>query len=258
MLSGLLAISYLRTPPERPEMRLPINSPSTTEAFSFALSPDGQRLAFVADEPARAGCGCYGLRRGEQSPWPARKEPPIRSGRQTASRSRSLPAGAERLDLGSGLPRQLAKVVAPRGGSWSADGVILYAPTVLGPLWQVSDSGGEPNTRTKLEPAGPGGHLFPQFLPGGRRFLFYVRGNPNDAGIHLGSLGSEKATRLTAAETAGAYLSPGRLLFVRDGALVARLFDTSAENSAATGNNSHPGWVGPAYARWSILDRGVQ
>ena len=38
---------------------------------------------------------------------------------------------------------------------------------------------------------------------------------------------SEKTTRLTAAETAGAYLAPGWLLFVLDGALVARRFDTS-------------------------------
>ena len=56
----------------------------------------------------------------------------------------------KRLDIGSGLPRPLAKVFAPRGGSWSADGVILFAPTVLGPLWQVSDSGGEPHTGDEI------------------------------------------------------------------------------------------------------------
>ena len=69
--------------------------------------------------------------------------------------------------------------------------------------------------------------MFPHFLPDGRRFLFYVRGNPNEQGIHLGSLGSQTTTRLTAADTAGAYLAPGWLLFVRDGTLVARGFDAS-------------------------------
>ena len=118
-------------------------------------------------------------------------------------------------------------MISPRGGSWSADSVILYAPTVLGPLWQVADSGqGAPIRVTRLELPDRGAHLFPQFLPDGHRFLFYVRGNPDDQGIHLGSLGSEKTTRLTAAATAGAYLAPGWLL-VLDGALVARRFDTS-------------------------------
>ena len=69
--------------------------------------------------------------------------------------------------------------------------------------------------------------MFPHFLPGGQRFLLYVRGTPNEQGIHLGSLGSQTTTRLTAADSAGAYLPPGWLLFVRNGSLVAQGFDAS-------------------------------
>ena len=58
-------------------------------------------------------------------------------------------------------------------------------------------------------------------------FCFTSEGPGRDQGIYLGSLGSEKIPRLTQAETAGAYLAPGWLLFVRNGVLVARRFDSS-------------------------------
>ena len=93
--------------------------------------------------------------------------------------------------------------------------------------WQMPESGGTPTPVTRLESSGQSAHLFPQFLPDGRRFLFYLRGHPNDQGIHLGSLDSEKTTRVTASETAGAYLTPDWLLFVLEGTLVARRFDAS-------------------------------
>ena len=133
-----------------------------------------------------------------------------------------------RLDIGSGLPRPLANVITPRGGSWNRDGVIVYAPTVLDPLWRVSESGREAAAPvTKLDSPRQSGHVFPHFLPDGQRFLFYVRGAGDNQGIYLGSLGSQETTRLTAADTAGAYLAPGWLLFVRQGTLVARRFDSS-------------------------------
>ena len=134
----------------------------------------------------------------------------------------------KRLDIGSGLPRSLTPVIAPRGGSWSRGGVILFAPTHLDPLRRIPETGGAPAPVTTLKGGGgEAGHLFPQFLPDGHRFLFYVRGTGDDQGIYLGSLGSEKVTRLTQAETAGAYLAPGWLLFVRNGVLVAKRFDSS-------------------------------
>ena len=58
-------------------------------------------------------------------------------------------------------------------------------------------------------------HRFPSFLPDGRHFLFYAQGTPDTAGIYLGSLDAPDTHRLTAADTAGVYLSrrpgpPGR------------------------------------------------
>ena len=77
-------------------------------------------------------------------------------------------------------------------------------------------------------------HRFPYFLPDGRQFLFYAQGTPETAGIYLGSLDSAETRRLTAADTAGVYLSSGWLLWVRAGTLVAQRLDL--ERKALTGD----------------------
>ena len=74
MLCGLLAIWYFRTPAELPEMRLQINTPSTTEAFSFALSPDGRRLAFVADDAGESRLWVRPLDAGTAQPLAGTEE----------------------------------------------------------------------------------------------------------------------------------------------------------------------------------------
>jgi len=75
-------------------------------------------------------------------------------------------------------------------------------------------------------------------LPGARQFLYYVRGPAETAGIYLGALDTTAVTRVTAADTAGAYLPTGPrsteafreggwLLFGQQGTLVARRFDAA-------------------------------
>jgi Tol biopolymer transport system component len=68
-------------------------------------------------------------------------------------------------------------------------------------------------------------HRFPQFLPGGRQFLFYAQGTPQTAGIYIGSLDSTETKRLTASDAAGVYMPLGWLLWVRGGTLVAQRLD---------------------------------
>jgi hypothetical protein len=77
-------------------------------------------------------------------------------------------------------------------------------------------------------------HWFSSFLSDGRQFLFYAQGTPEAAGIYLGSLDSAETRRLTAADTAGVYLSSGWLLWVRAGTLVAQRLDL--ERKALTGD----------------------
>src|SRR5438552_2596371 len=45
-------------------------------------------------------------------------------------------------------------------------------------------------------------HRFPEFLPDGKRFLFYVQSTPEIQGVYLGSLDGGEPKRLTAADSA--------------------------------------------------------
>ena len=73
-------------------------------------------------------------------------------------------AKLKRLDLSDEEIRELADSPNPRGGSWSRDGVILYAPESSGPLYVVSDSGGGVPSEATILGAEKIGHFYPHFL----------------------------------------------------------------------------------------------
>ena len=71
-----------------------------------------------------------------------------------------------------------------------------------------------------------GSDFSPQFLPNGRRFLYYVRGGPEVRGVYVGQLDETlDARRLLDSDTGAVYASSGHLLFVRQGTLFAQQFD---------------------------------
>ena len=131
-----------------------------------------------------------------------------------------------RIDIAGGAPQALASAPGGRGGTWNADGTIVFAQGISFWLVKVDASGGEVSDVTKLE-AGQSGHRFPQFLPDGRQFLFYAAGTAETSGIYLGSLNGEQPKRLAAADAAAAYLAPDRVIFVRQRALVVQRLDLS-------------------------------
>jgi eukaryotic-like serine/threonine-protein kinase len=235
LLLALAAVSFLyfrEAPAVAPEMRTEIVTPSTTEPVSFALSPDGRQIVFVASGD---GASRLWLRRLD-----ATSAQPL-AGTEGASYpfwspdSRSVGFFADdklkRIGIGGGLPQTLTDAVS-RGGTWGLDGTILFTRTGTGPLFRIPTSGGGPVAVTKLDKQSS--HRFPQFLPGGRQFLFYAQGPAETAGIYLGSLDSPETKRLTAADTAGVYFSEqyastartrspdGWLLFIRAGTLLAQ------------------------------------
>src|SRR4029077_7208051 len=62
------------------------------------------------------------------------------------------------------------------GGAWSQDGVILYQSELAGTgLYRIPVPGGVPAAATKLNSARHEiTHRYPQFLPDGRHFLYWV------------------------------------------------------------------------------------
>ncbi len=153
LISTLLAVPAVRhlREPLPPEMRVEITTPATTNPISFALSPDGRQLVFVA-----SGGGPSRLWLRPLASPPAQ---PL-AGTEGASLpfwspdSRSVGFFADgklkRLDIGGGQPVPLTDAV-PRGGTWNADGIILFSRTAVSGLSRVPASGGEAQSVTTLE-----------------------------------------------------------------------------------------------------------
>ena len=221
-------LRYLREapPPAPPEMRLEITTPATDAPLQFALSPDGRSLVFVASGDGSPRLWLRPLDETEARPL-AGTEGATFPFWSPDSRAIAFFATGKllRLDLAGGAPRALALAGGgDRSGSWSADGTILFAQRA-GRLWRVAATGGQPVAVTQFDPPRQVGLFRPEFLPDGRQFLFYAPGTPETAGIYLGALDGGAPTRLTAADSAGAFLPPDRVVFVQGGTLVTRRLD---------------------------------
>ena len=221
------AIHFRESP--LPEMRLEIVTPATQQPLSFALSPDGRSIVFVAAGSTAADPDRLYLRPldgtdAQPLPDTAGARLPFWS---PDSRSVGFFASGTlyRIDIAGGRAQALAPASNPLGGSWSSDGTILFAPDTVSPLFRVPASGGEVVTATRLDAPRQSSHGRPSFLPDGRQFLFDAAGtDPDVSGLYLGSLEGEAPKRLMAA-TNGEYLASNRIIFVQQGALVVRGFD---------------------------------
>ena len=146
---------------ESPEMRLDISTPPTPQPLHFAISPDGMRLVFVASGTGSQQLWLRTLNTATAQPLAGTEgaEYPFWS---PDSRSVGFFAGSKlkRLKIGVGPPEILADAPTGRGGTWSGDGTILFAPTNASPLWRVPASGGSPPVQvTKLDLPRTGSHL---------------------------------------------------------------------------------------------------
>ncbi len=221
------ALRHLREspPPLSPETRTDIVTPATGGSTSFALSPDGKQIVFVATGDGATRLWLRSLTTTTTQPLAGTEgaKLPFWS---PDSRSIGFFDGLalKRLDLGGGVPQTLAPVVNGQGGTWNAEGVIVFAPSLLTPLMRVPAAGGAVKAVTTLGPQ-QRSHLQPWFLPDGRRFLFRSGGAPDERGIYLGSLDGTAPARLTNGDSLGGYLPSGWLLWVEAGALLAQRLD---------------------------------
>jgi Tol biopolymer transport system component len=128
-----------------------------------------------------------------------------------------------RAEIGGGPVVVLCDAASMAGGTWSRDGVILFAKWKTG-LFRLAESGGAPEPVTRLDAArGDVGHWGPQFLPDGRTFLFSVVGR--EGGIYTGSLDSAVVKRVLHEDSRGYFVEPGYLVFARQQMLMAASFD---------------------------------
>ncbi len=130
----------------------------------------------------------------------------------------------KRIDLADGIVRVICDAPAARGGAWGTEGSIVFAPSAVGGLAIVDDSGGA--SRPITEPATTAeSHRVPQMLPDGRRFLYYAM-NAAKPGVYVFDPATRESRLILAGETEAVFVEPGALVFGRDENLVVQPFDS--------------------------------
>ena len=134
-------------------------------------------------------------------------------------------------------------------------------------LQRIPASGGTPSLVTRVnKEAGEMYHYYPQFLPGGKQFLYLVRhGEAEKMGIYIGSLDGKPgtpATRIVQTQFKAAYdAGSGRLLYVQGaGVLMAQRLEldpprlTGDPATVAEGVRNAPN---NGYAEFSVSRNGT-
>ncbi len=217
--------------PVSPTVRFEVATTPTDDP-SLALSPDGTEMAFVATKDRVPMLFVRSLASVENRTLP---------GTEGASfpfwapdgRSLGFFAGdkLKRIDMAGGSPLVVADAPTPRGGTWSADGVILFASGVGTPIKRVSTRGGAVEDVTDVKSGSGPAHRLPQFLPDGKRFLFTsTLGTADTNGLYIGSLDKTPPLRLLPGDTGGRFAAPDKLVTIKQGVLQAYVFDVAAAN----------------------------
>jgi serine/threonine-protein kinase len=215
--------------PTQPFSRLAARASSPTSAI--AVSPDGSRLAYVADLQGTSQVVVRGFTDTEATPV-AGTEGAEAVFFSPDSQWIGFSSGGKlkKVALGGGAPTALADVIQIRGATWADDDSIVYSPNIYSGLWRVPASGGSPQALTTLDASrGERNHRWPDVLPGGRAVLFAVGtgGGFNDARIVVQALESGETTTIVEGGTNPRYVPTGHIVYSRDGALIAIPFDLS-------------------------------
>jgi serine/threonine protein kinase len=200
------------------------------------LSPDGSKLAFVAAGPD-----------GRRKLW-------VRPLQSIVARALEGTDGAsmqfwspdsqnlgffangkmKRISAAGGSSLDLADVggIVLRGGAWGAADIILYSPTPASGLYRVStnSSGNAPQPVTTLNKSRKeASHRWPQFLPDGKHFLFYISSSiAKNSGTYVGSVDGSEPKLIFRSNRVALYAPPGYLLFLREAVLMAQPFDPNS------------------------------
>jgi eukaryotic-like serine/threonine-protein kinase len=119
-----------------------------------------------------------------------------------------------RTSVAGGAATDIASAPTPWGGTFDADGRIVYVSGLGSGLWRVSVDGGNPEQLTKPDGAGAGyAHVFPQRLPGTRDLLFTLWGQNFYTAKLIADTGTwqEVTPPVTSSSSVSFYLSNGHL-----------------------------------------------
>ncbi len=228
------------TPPA-PAVAFPVRFtiPAAPNMVPFVeLSPDGRHLAYLeSDEGREARLWVHSLESGQARELAAADTSGFTVFWSPDSRfvAFSDAGSLRRVDLASGAVETVCDTPRLFGGSWNADGVIVFGG--ISGIMRVPAEGGNPVPLTRVDSArGELGHVAPRFLPDGRHFL-YLRASSDStvSGLYVGSLDvdpvEQNPDRLVATRQNGTHApsagpaAPGQLLLLQGDRLLAQPFD---------------------------------
>ena len=234
-LAALAFVHFRETPPQLRTFRFQVPGPANSTVTFFQLSPDGQYLTFVAQKEGHTQLWVQPLSSTEAQVLPGTDGATYPFWSPDSAQIAYFAEGKlKKIAATGGIPQILCDAPGGRGGSWSEDGVILFAPNVSGPLDRVSAAGGVATAVTDASGTQPSDR-YPRFLPGGHTFLYYrVRGSAEQNGIYASSVDGLKPIRILPDDSNPVYvpgISSGRngyLLFRRKETLMAQPFDAQS------------------------------
>ena len=232
VVAVLFAVGFILRAPEAPrQVRFEIAPDAKlAQVGSPRISPDGSIIAFQAiDSDGNGQIWLRPLDSIEARPL-AGTEGTVTDGRpmwSPDSRYVAFFAGGKLKKVPvAGGPAQTICDANGADGSWSSGGEIVFDGQATAPLMRVAAAGGiaKPEVSpAEFEEAPSLG--WPEFLPGGKRFLFMRDVAGEETMIMLHEVGTSENIALTPADSRVQYAEPGYLIYVLDGMLVAHPFD---------------------------------
>jgi serine/threonine protein kinase len=125
------------------EIHLELTTPPTTQPETLAISPDGQKILFVATSAGRPSLWLRALDADAATVLPGTEGASLPFW-SPDSRSIGFFADArlKRVDIDGGSAKILASASYGLGGTWNRDGMILFGPVPGRPILRVSATGG--------------------------------------------------------------------------------------------------------------------
>jgi Tol biopolymer transport system component len=196
-------------------------------AGDFAVSPDGNTIAYVTlNAPNNGDLPLFVRPISSITPQRlAGTEGATQPFWSADGKSIGFVAGGwlKKVALAGGVPQNICEAGDFFGGSWNAEGTIVFGSSKG--LFRVSAQGGKPEVLTTLD-ASETGHYWPHFLPGGRRYLYLAwSAEAGKRTLFGGELGSKDKINIVPAESMAVYVDSGFLLFRRENTVVAQPFD---------------------------------
>ena len=199
---------------------------------NVAISPDGRKLVFAARRQGTLQLYLRTMEQMEANPIP---------GTENGDHPFFSPDGQwlgffadgalKKVSVNGGPTMRIADAGLHRGGSWGADGAIVFSPRWNTGLVKVSADGGTPvELTTPDQDAGERTHRWPDILPDGKSVLFVIGtldspGDYEDAPIAIADMNTGERRPLSIRGSIARYVPSGHIIYSRGGTLLAVPFD---------------------------------